>query len=99
MEFDIAIGIKTNCFVEPSIVFDAKVELDSARLKTALASFAILKKWNPKAKCFLIYIVKEVDTAFLELAKHWIDGIFQLNPKNDEMQAFLSCVANYFTQS
>jgi hypothetical protein len=99
MEFDIAIGVKTDCFVEPTIVFDAKVELDSARLKTALASFAILKKWNPKAKCFLIYIVKEVDTAFLELAKHWIDGIFQLNPKNDEMQAFLSCVANYFTQS
>ncbi|MEM2971925.1 MAG: hypothetical protein QW270_05830 [Candidatus Bathyarchaeia archaeon] len=94
MEFDIVIGVKTNCFVEPTMVFDAKIELDSARLKTALASFAILKSWNNKAKCFLIYIVREVDVAFLELAEHWIDGIFQFSSKNDETKAFINCVAN-----
>lgn len=43
LEFDVSIGKKTNNFVEPVMVLEAKVELDSARLKTALASFAILK--------------------------------------------------------
>lgn len=98
LEFDIAIGLKTNCFVEPTIVFDAKVELDSARLKTALASFAILKHWNSKTKCFLIYIVKEIGSAFLELAKYWIDGIFQFSFEKDETAAFLNCVANHLAQ-
>lgn len=98
MEFDIAIGVKTSCFVEPAMVFDAKIELDSARLKTALASFAILKNWNSKAKCFLIYIVREVDAAFLELAKHWIDGTFQFSPKKDETDAFINYIANILAQ-
>jgi hypothetical protein len=99
MEFDIAIGAKTNLFVDPTMVFDTKVELDSARLKTALASFAILKNWNSKAKCFLIYIVKELDHAFLELASQWIDGIFQFSIEKDETRAFLSYVINCFAQS
>lgn len=98
MEFDIAIGVKTNCFVEPTIVFDAKIELDSARLKTALASFTILKNWNKKAKCFLIYIVKELDSAFLELASQWIDGIFQFSLEKDETETFLNLVINCLAQ-
>ncbi|MGC9345238.1 MAG: hypothetical protein ACP5ER_00390 [Candidatus Bathyarchaeales archaeon] len=52
MEFDVSIGKKTKRFIEPVIVSDAKVELDAARLKTALASFAILKNWNHKANAF-----------------------------------------------
>jgi hypothetical protein len=52
MEFDVSIGKKAKSFVEPVMVFEAKVELDSARLKTALASFVLLKQWNLKAKCF-----------------------------------------------
>ncbi|MGQ9530279.1 MAG: hypothetical protein ACUVTC_02455 [Candidatus Bathycorpusculaceae bacterium] len=93
MEFDVAIGRKINGFITPTIVFDAKVELDSARLKTALASFAILKQWNPQVKCFLIYVVKDVNYAFIDLASHWIDGIFRLSPEKNETDAFLYQVA------
>jgi len=93
MEFDVSIGKKLNHFVEPVIVFDAKIEMDSARLKTALASFAILKHWNPKAKCLLVYVVKEIDSALLELASYWIDGIFQLSLKKDDTTPFLNYVA------
>lgn len=93
MEFDISIGRKRDYFVEPAVVFDTKVELDSARLKTALASFAILKKWNPEAKCLLVYVLKEIDSAFLELANYWVEGIFQFSLKNDETRAFFNCVA------
>ena len=93
MEFDVSIGMKKNDFVEPVIVLDTKVELDSARLKTALASFAILKHWNPKTTCLLVYMIKEVDSSFLELATHWVDGIFQLSPKKDETATFLNYVA------
>jgi hypothetical protein len=93
MEFDISIGSKRDCFVEPAVVFDTKVELDSARLKTALASFAILKEWNPEARCLLVYVLREIDSAFLELAGCWVEGIFQLSLKNDETSGFLNCVA------
>lgn len=95
LEFDISIGKKVGKNVDPAIVFDAKVELDSARLKTALASFMILKRWKTDAKCILVYIVKEVDDTFLWLAKNWADGIFQFSPENDETNAFIDYVAKF----
>jgi hypothetical protein len=97
MEFDISIGKKTNGFIEPNIVFDAKVELDSARLKTALASFAILKHWNSEVKCLLVYVIKDVDSALLELASHWIDGVFRLSLEKDETKALLDYVSKSFS--
>jgi len=98
IEFDVSLGKKTNNFVEPLVVFEAKVELDSARLKTALASFAILKQLNPKTRCVLVYVMKEVDSAFLELAGCWIDGIFQFSPENDESKAFLNHVSKFLSR-
>jgi len=96
MEFDVSMGRKINAFVDPVIVFDTKVELDSARLKTAIASFAMLKLWKPKAKCVLVYITKELDETLFELAKNWLDAAFQLNLENNETEAFLGYVANCF---
>lgn len=95
MEFDVSIGNKTNHFVKPVMIFDAKVELDSARLKTALASFTILKNRNREAKCILMYVAKEIDSTLLELARHWMDGIFQISLKNDETASFLNYVARH----
>jgi hypothetical protein len=97
MEFDISIGKKTNGFIEPNIVFDAKVELDSARLKTALASFTILKRWNSEVKCLLVYVVNDLDSALLELASHWIDGVFRLSLEKDETKALLDYVSKCFS--
>jgi hypothetical protein len=92
MEFDVSIGKKISGFVDPIMVFEAKVELDSARLKTALASFAILKQWNPKAKCVLVYLVRDFDTVFLRLVEHWADNVFQFSPKNGELNNFVDFV-------
>jgi hypothetical protein len=97
MEFDVAIGKKAKGLVEPKIVFDAKVELDSARLKIALASFAILKHWNSEVKCLLVYVVKDVDSALLELSGHWIDGLFRLSLEKDETKALLDYVVKCFS--
>ena len=97
IEFDVSLGKKTNNFVEPLVVFEAKVELDSVRLKTALASFAILKQRNPKTRCVLVYVTKEIDSAFLELAGCWIDGIFQFGPENDESKGFLRQVSEFLS--
>ncbi|MGB9713978.1 MAG: hypothetical protein ACPLZC_03245 [Candidatus Bathyarchaeales archaeon] len=93
MEFDVSIGKWKDYFVEPKTVFDVKIELDSARLKTALASFAILKEQNRKVKCVLVYAFKELDPVLLELAMRWADGIFQFSLENDERASFLRCVA------
>lgn len=92
MEFDVSIGKKINRFVKPVIIFDAKIELDSARLKTALASFTILKRWNSEAKCLLVYVNPEIDSALLELSKHWVDRIFRFSLEKDETAIFLDYV-------
>ncbi|MBS7620947.1 hypothetical protein KEJ32_02365 [Candidatus Bathyarchaeota archaeon] len=95
IEFDLSIGQKLGKFIDPIVVFDAKVELDSARLKTAIASFAMLKLWKPAARCALAYITRELDNHLLELAKNWIDGFFQFSLENDETEAFLNHLAQY----
>ncbi|MEM2947566.1 MAG: hypothetical protein QXN96_04955 [Candidatus Bathyarchaeia archaeon] len=92
IEFDISIGQKVCKFIDPMVVFDAKVELDSARLKTAIASFVMLKRWKPAARCVLVYITRELDGCLLELGKCWIDGIFQFSLENDETTFFLNYV-------
>jgi len=79
--------------VEPVVVFDSKVELDSSRLKTALASFIILKNSNLTTRCFLVYVEKMVDETLLRIASNWVDGIFQFNLENDERESFLVNVA------
>jgi len=94
IEFDISIGRKIGEFIDPTMVFDAKVELDSARLKTALASFAILKSWKPRVKCILVYIAKDLDNALLDLAKKWVDGVFRFSLEKDETSAFLNYISN-----
>ncbi|MEM3617959.1 MAG: hypothetical protein QXK47_02660 [Candidatus Bathyarchaeia archaeon] len=93
MEFDISIGRRADGFIDPLVVFDAKVELDSARLKTAVASFAILKRWKPETRCVLVYITRELDDCLLELARDWVDRLFQFSWENDETEAFLSYVS------
>lgn len=93
VEFDVSIGLKEKDYVTPKIVFDAKVELDSSRLKTALASFILLKDWKPEAKCILVYIDRELNEALLDIAKSRIDGVFQLSLKNNETEAFLKFVS------
>lgn len=93
LELDVSVGIKKGNFVDPTVVLDTKVELDSSRLKTAIASFAILKHWKPSVRCAVIYIRKELEDNLLRLAKNWADGIFQLNLQNNETAALLDFVA------
>ena len=92
MEIDILIGKKLNRFIKPVVVVDAKVELDASRLKTALASFLILKRHNPKVKCFLVYMIGEVHPLLVELTEPWIDGIYQFNEEKDETVVFVKSV-------
>jgi len=89
MEADIIIGKKQNQCVKPKIVIDTKVELDASRFKNALASFMLIKRANLKAKCFLVYLKKEVDEALLHLADFWIDGIYNFSWKVGEIEKFL----------
>ncbi|MFQ6074132.1 MAG: hypothetical protein ACE5KC_02820 [Candidatus Bathyarchaeia archaeon] len=89
IEVDIAIGRKLDEFVEPAVAIDAKVELDSARLKTALASMLLVKRLNQQTKCFIVYIRREVSNPLLNAANTWVDGIFQFGPERNEITNFL----------
>lgn len=97
MEFDILIGVKKGGFADPKVVLDAKVELDSSRLKTAIASFVMLKQWKPWVKCAVVYVKRELDDSLLRLAENWADGIFQFNLQNNEAGLFLNSVARWLS--
>jgi hypothetical protein len=89
MEFDITIGKRKNNHIEPVMAIEAKVELDSARLKTAIGSFAILKSLKPEVKGLLVYMIKELNENFLKLAENWIDATFQISPENNQTESLL----------
>lgn len=92
VEMDIAIGRKKNHLVNPILVVDAKIELDASRLKTALASFALIKHHNPKTACLLAYMKKEITPFLFDLANPWIEKIFEFSKDKDETQSFLETV-------
>lgn len=92
MEFDVAIGVEKDGFVDPVVIFDTKIELDSSRLKTALGSFVMLKRWKPNVKCLIAYVKRELDDSLLELAMNWADGIFQFSYDN-QAKTFTDYVA------
>ena len=93
MELDVVIGKKLNEFVvEPQVAVEAKVELDASRLKTALASFLLLKQRYPNVKCFLVYMFGEIDSFLMKLTAPWIDGIYQFSEDRNESRAFVKLV-------
>jgi hypothetical protein len=92
VEVDIAIGRKLDGFVEPAVAVDAKVELDAARLKTALASMLLVKRLNPKTRCFIVYIKREVSNFLLAASDTWLDGVFEFSLKRNEVASFLRAV-------
>lgn len=94
MEFDVSVGVKNAGYVDPALVIDAKVELDSARLKASLGSFAILKRQKPEVKCALVYVLKELDEALLRLAGDWIDAFFNLSEDKDEVEGLINYVGS-----
>jgi hypothetical protein len=98
IEMDIAIGRELDEFVEPTVAVDAKVELDASRLKTALASMLLVKRLNPKTGCFIVYIRKEVSQLLLNATNTWVDGIFQLGNRRNEIANFLKAVQNEITR-
>jgi len=98
MEVDVTAGRETGGFVAPVVAVDTKVELDASRLKTALASFTLLKDWNPKVKCFLVYVEEKVDQVLLQLSKRWVDGAYNFGLGASEVQAFLESVRRALRQ-
>jgi hypothetical protein len=94
VEVDIAIGRKLDGLVKPAVAVDAKVELDAARLKTALASMLLLKQLNKKTRCFIVYINKEVSNFLLAASDVWVDGVFEFSLKRNEIADFLRAVQN-----
>jgi len=92
MELDILVGRKLNQLVEPVVAIDTKVELDASRLKTTLASFVLVKRWNLGVKCFLVYIIGEIDPILLKLTEPWIDGIYKFGLERDETEKLIESI-------
>jgi hypothetical protein len=94
VETDVSIGRKIDGFVKPLVAIDAKVELDASRLKTALASMLLIKRLNRKARCFIVYIRREISHSLLDAVDFWIDGIFHFSLRRNQTTDFLRIVQN-----
>ncbi|MBC7130026.1 hypothetical protein H5T51_02245 [Candidatus Bathyarchaeota archaeon] len=92
IEFDVSVGAKNGAYVDPLLVIDAKMELDSARLKTSLGSFVIMKNYKPGVYCVIVYVVEELDAVLLRLAGNWVNAFFQLTLKNGNVENLVNYV-------
>lgn len=92
IEVDITIGTLRESFVVPEIVVEAKVELDASRLKTALATFMLVKTRYMTARCFLVYVNQELNPALFNLSRKWVDGAFKFNTKGEDIAKFVKAV-------
>jgi hypothetical protein len=92
IEVDIAIGIIREAFVVPEVIVEAKVELDASRLKTALATFMLVKARYMKTRCFLVYVNQELNPALFNLSRKWVDGIFKFNTRGEDIAKFVKAV-------
>ena len=99
MELDIVVARRFNKLVKPMVAVDAKVELDASRLKTSLASFLFLKRGNPEVKCFLVYLLRDIDALLLRLAEPWINGIYRLSVGGDETAVFIASIQQALASS
>lgn len=98
MELDVLIGKRLNQSIEPAAAVEAKVELDASRLKTALATFLLLRRCYPEAKCFLVYVFGEIDPLLLKLTRPWIKGIHQFSLEKDEGDIFIKAIQEIVRQ-
>lgn len=90
MEVDVSIGRRgKHGFIFPLVVVDCKVEVDASRLKTAIASFILLKQFAQGVECFLLYMRKNVGDLFFQLVRSWINGAYQISIRNDESESFI----------
>jgi len=64
-----------------------------------MPSFLFLKRRYPNVKCFIVYMVGEIDPLLLELTAPWIEGIYQFSPHKDETSDFVKLIQEAVKQS
>lgn len=76
VRFDILIGSKNNKYVEPTIIVEAKVEVDAPRLKNVFMNFILAKTLKPNVKTILVYVNWNASQILKYITLKYVDRLY-----------------------
>ena len=76
VRFDILIGSKNNRYVDPSIIVEAKVEVDAPRLKNVFMNFTLAKVLKPNVETILVYVRWNASQALKSITLKYINKVY-----------------------
>jgi len=76
VRFDLLIGSKNNKYVDPSIIVEAKVEVDAPRLKNVFMNFTLAKFLKPNVETILVYVRWNASQALKSITLKYINKVY-----------------------
>jgi hypothetical protein len=77
VKFDVLIGSKNDRYVDPSIIVEAKVEVDAPRLKNVFMNFTLAKMLKPNVKTILVYVKWNASQILKSIMSKYINGVYR----------------------
>jgi hypothetical protein len=71
------IGSKNDRYVDPSIIVEAKVEVDAPRLKNVFMNFTLAKMLKPNVKTILVYVKWNASQILKSIMSKYINGVYR----------------------
>ena len=76
VRFDLLIGSKNNKYVDPSIIVEAKVEVDAPRLKNVFMNFTLAKFLKPNVETILVYVRWNASQALKSITLKYVNKVY-----------------------
>lgn len=94
VEVDVCIGKEiSRSGVEPELIADCRVELDSAQLLNSVGLASLVKQSHPECVYFLVCVLKNVEDGFLGITAGAVDGVYQLSNGPAEVKRLLNGIS------
>ena len=76
VRFDLLIGSKNNRYVDPSIIVEAKVEVDAPRLKNVFMNFTLAKFLKPNVETILVYVRWNASQTLKSITLKYVNKVY-----------------------
>jgi hypothetical protein len=76
VRFDLLIGSKNNRYVDPSIIVEAKVEVDAPRLKNVFMNFTLAKILKPNVETILVYVRWNASQTLKSITLKYVNKVY-----------------------
>ena len=88
MKFDVVVGSRQQGELVPSLIVEAKVDLDAPRLKTLMLNSLLVKRVY-ETKVLLVYVWWNASWIWRKIALEVLDGVYGFNLEESQVDAFI----------